>query len=68
MIKVISGIAILVSLCFSGPAAADPVILRAAQMVDVERGEIVRPAELVIEDGIITEVNPVCAPRRCKDH
>ena len=52
----------LLSLLWAGIAAADPVILRAAQMVDVERGEIVRPAELVIEDGIITEVNPASLP------
>ena len=66
MIRVLSKIAAFVSLCISGLAAADPVILRAAQMVDVERGEIVRPVELVIEDGIITEVNPASLPADVK--
>lgn len=46
--------------------AADPVILSADRMLDVARGEIVSPATLLIEDGMITAVNPQNLPARAR--
>jgi imidazolonepropionase-like amidohydrolase len=46
---------------WAGPAAAQTIV-RADRMLDVERGRIVRPAVVVIEDGRIRSVNPESVP------
>ena len=35
-----------------------PTVLRAARMLDVETGEMHMNAVIVVEDGVITAVNP----------
>ncbi|MEL6546616.1 MAG: hypothetical protein AAFQ82_18460, partial [Myxococcota bacterium] len=42
--------------------AGEPVVVRAASYVDVERGRLVSPAVLVIRDGRIESVNPESPP------
>ncbi len=43
-------------------AFADTTILRAARMVDVASGDIISPAVVVIQDGVIDAVNPEVLP------
>ena len=44
------------------PALADALLLRAARLVDVERGRTIAPASLLVEDGRIVALNPSAAP------
>src|SRR5918992_4545120 len=39
-----------------------PVHLRAARMLDVDKGEVLEPGNLLVEDGRIVEVDPTRAP------
>ena len=39
-----------------------PVHLRSARMLDVDKGELVEPGELLIEDERIVEVSPSLVP------
>ena len=39
-----------------------PTVLRAARLLDVETGEMHRDAVIVVEDGLITAVNPTSVP------
>ena len=43
-------------------AQAQPVLLEAARYLDVESGELVSPARLLVEDGKIAAVNPGSVP------
>lgn len=43
-------------------ALAEEQVLRAASYLDVETGDLVSPANIVIEDGMITAVNPDSLP------
>ncbi len=58
-ILLVSLIAAIVSM---GHAFAETTILRAACMIDVASGDIITPAVIVIEDGIIDAVNPETLP------
>ena len=44
-----------------------PTVLRAARMLDVEAGEMHTDAVLVVEDGVITAVNPETVPHSMHD-
>ena len=44
-----------------------PTVLRGARMLDVETGEMHTDAVLVVEDGVITAVNPETAPHSMHD-
>ena len=44
-----------------------PTVLRAARMLDVETGEMHTDAVLVVEDGVITAVNPETVPHSMHD-
>ena len=44
-----------------------PTVLRAARMLDVETGEMHTDAVLVVEDGVITAVNPENVPHSMHD-
>ena len=44
-----------------------PTVLRAARMLDVETGEMHTDAVLVVEDGVITAVNPESVPHSMHD-
>lgn len=48
----------LLLLLFAGPVLAQPVLLRADRMLDVDSGEITSPATLLIVDDRIQAVNP----------
>ncbi len=39
-----------------------PIHLRSARMLDIDRGEIVKPGELLIEGGLIVDVAPTSVP------
>ncbi len=52
----------LLILCTAMPAAAQPTVLRAARMLDVDGGRIVEDAVVVVEDGRIRAVNPARVP------
>jgi imidazolonepropionase-like amidohydrolase len=53
----------LVMLAGSGSVgSAQRIVLRAARMLDVEGGRIVRPAVVVVENGRISAVNPGSVP------
>ncbi|MDX1460176.1 MAG: amidohydrolase family protein [Xanthomonadales bacterium] len=49
---------------FSGPVRAEDglVLIRAEAYLDVRRGELVAPAHVIVEDGLIKEVNPDVVP------
>jgi len=44
-----------------------PTVLRAARLLDVETGEMHRDAVVVVEDGLITSVNPASLPEVMHD-
>jgi imidazolonepropionase-like amidohydrolase len=44
------------------PAASAVVVVRAARMVDVERGAVVSPAVVVVDSGRIRSVGETCVP------
>ena len=44
------------------PASADPVVVKAARYLDVESGEMVADAVVVVDDGRIAAVNPAQTP------
>jgi len=50
------------SICF----AADLKLLKAKNYIDVKTGEVISPAVILIEDGIITAVNPKQWPQDAK--
>jgi imidazolonepropionase-like amidohydrolase len=47
---------------YARPALAEPVIVIAKAYLDVDRGRLVEPATIVIEEGVITAVNPSSIP------
>ena len=52
----------LMLLAVVATASAQPLIVRADRMLDVESGEIVSPAVVVVEEGRIGSVNPAQPP------
>jgi imidazolonepropionase-like amidohydrolase len=52
----------LAVLLLSTPAAAQPIVVRAARMLDVTAGRIVPNAVVVVEGDRITAVNPAAPP------
>lgn len=44
------------------PARADLLLIEAARMLDVERGEVISPARVLVKDGLIAAVNPATWP------
>ncbi len=44
------------------PALAEPIVVSAKAFLDVDSGRLVEPAEIVIEEGFITAVNPSTVP------
>ena len=69
-------VALLLGLAGSGLSAqhrmavggADgPAVIRAARMLDVETGELHPNAVIVVEDGVISLVNPVSVPKSAHD-
>ena len=46
--------------------AVERVVVRAAQYLDTESGRLVSPAVMVVEDGLITAVNPSVIPNDTK--
>ena len=56
-------ILILMSVLVSAVTAyAEPLVLRADRMLDLESGSIISPASVVVEGGLITAVNPSNPP------
>ena len=51
-----------ICLLFAKTAIADTVYLQAGQYLDVRTGDMVKPANLLIENGVIKEVNPKNVP------
>ena len=41
---------------------ADTIAIRADRLIDVETGDVVSPAAVLVEDGVITAVNPETVP------
>lgn len=50
------------------PVLAQPTVVRAARMLDVTTGEIVAPAVIVVEDGLIRSINPASVPGNATTH
>ena len=44
------------------PASAQPLVVRADRMLDIESGEVISPAVVVVEGGRIQSVNPERVP------
>ena len=64
-----SAVAMLVAVGATAPVTAQapaPVVVRAARMLDVRSGELVRNAAVVIEGDRITAVNPATPPRNAR--
>jgi imidazolonepropionase-like amidohydrolase len=53
---------IILLAAFAKLALAEPVIVSAKAYLDVDRGHLVEPATIVIEEGVITAVNPSSIP------
>ncbi|NND43832.1 MAG: amidohydrolase family protein [Xanthomonadales bacterium] len=60
--KFIPALYLLASALAATPAAAEPLLLRAKQMLDVASGELVSPASVLVEDGLISALNPESWP------
>jgi len=53
----------LVSLAaFAAAATAEPTVLTAKAYLDVDRGVLVMPAQIVVDGGVITALNPATLP------
>ena len=48
------------------PLSAQPILIQADGYVDVASGELVRPANIVVEDGVITAINPQSLPEEAE--
>ena len=46
----------------AAPAFSEPTVVSAKAYLDVDRGRLVEPATIVIEEGVITAVNPSSVP------
>ncbi|MBT4522254.1 MAG: amidohydrolase family protein [Halieaceae bacterium] len=55
-------IALLVGVLATTVALADPVVLKADRMLDIEAGKMIGPASVVVDNGLIVAVNPVELP------
>ena len=49
-------------LAISIPTVAQTTLIQADGYIDVENGELVTPANVVVEDGVITAINPSSLP------
>jgi imidazolonepropionase-like amidohydrolase len=52
----------VLSMAISASAGAEPVILNAKAYLDVESGQLVEPATIVVDNGLIAAVNPSVTP------
>lgn len=50
-------IATLILLCLPLSSAAEPLLLKADAYVDVDSGKLIRPAEILIDNGLIVAIN-----------
>ena len=64
MMNLIATLAVLLAAfaAFAGGAVAEPIIVNAKAYLDVDRGQLVTPALIVIEDGVIAALNPGSVP------
>jgi imidazolonepropionase-like amidohydrolase len=46
----------------AAPALSEPTVISAKAYLDVDRGRLVEPATIVIDEGVITAVNPSSVP------
>ena len=51
----------------SGDADAGPTVLRAARMLDVVSGEMLKNVVVVVEDGLVSAVNPGSVPQPARE-
>jgi imidazolonepropionase-like amidohydrolase len=51
---------------FSSSAYCTTIYLQAKQYLDVESGKLIKPANIVIEDGVIQSLNPTQVPMNAK--
>ena len=51
----------------SGDADAGPTVLRAARMLDVVSGEMLKNVVVVVEDGLVSAVNPGSVPQSARE-
>jgi imidazolonepropionase-like amidohydrolase len=64
LIRIVSGIALLVAVATSPTAAADPkpvarpLVLHAARLLEVDTGRVLSPGEILVEGDRITAVGP----------
>ena len=58
---------LLLSLLLPTALLAQPTVIKARQMLDVEQGVMVSPAVVVVEDGLITAINPSTLPADAKE-
>lgn len=56
-IAAIAGVVVM-----AGAALAETTVIRAARMIDVRSGDVIAPAVVVVENGLIASVNPSNAP------
>lgn len=53
-------------LIMTAPLFAQTTLIQADGYVDVASGELIRPANIVVEDGVITSINPATLPNEAK--
>lgn len=58
---------LLLSFLLPSTLLAQPTVIKARQMLDVEQGVMVSPAVVVVEDGLITAINPSTLPADAKE-
>jgi len=64
LLRMVAAVATVLSLCAS--AAAQTMIVKADHMVDVRTGDVISPASIVIEDGLIASLNPGSLPQNAE--
>jgi len=62
-LRAIAGALLASSLLATPAVVAEPVLIEAARYLDVEGGELVAPARILVEDGRITALNPESVPQ-----
>lgn len=55
-------LAVLIAGLMVGPATAETLVISAARMLDVEKGNVTGPVRVVVRDGMIEAINPQQMP------
>lgn len=62
--KTFSALTLLFTLLFMQLSTAQTQVIKAAAYVDVRKGQLIKPANIVVKEGTITAINPTVMPKQ----